>query len=304
MTVVLVERECCPVCNAPAPEPLLDLPYDSGRIAKYLTDFYGGRLNTTGLRGARYRIAQCSSCTLVYQVGVPTEPFLQHIYGDAALADPAHIARIRGLDVRRSYAHEIERFIIHFGGEPAAVSVLDFGSGTGLWLQMASAFGCRTSAAELSATGRERAHVAGHETWGPLELPESAFHYVNAEQVFEHLVDPATVLRNICRSLLPGGIVRINVPNGSDILDRLGWDDWEAPKGSQRSLNAIAPLEHVNCFSAHSLGRLGSESGLEGFRYPLRESVSATAPARHALSAIVHAVRTPNGTLQFFRRPP
>ena len=36
---------------------------------------------------------------------------------------------------------------------------------------------------------------------------------------------------------------------------------WEAPKGSSDSLNPVAPLEHVNCFTREALLQFARETG-------------------------------------------
>jgi hypothetical protein len=79
------------------------------------------------------------------------------------------------------------------------------------------------------------------------ELPVDRFHFINAEQVFEHLVAPAQVMQWLAGSLVHGGLLRISVPNGAGVESLVAQADWAASKGSPRSLNAIAPLEHINC---------------------------------------------------------
>src|SRR5690606_33840620 len=142
----------------------------------------------------------------------------------------------------------------------------DFGAGTGLWLQVAAALGCRTSAAEIGAGAAASLAQAGHQVFNPAALPSNQFDLINTEQVFEHLVDPRGLAIELARALRPGGILRISVPNGSDVRALLAAPNWTARKGSEGSLNAVAPLEHLNCFDHRSLLRLGSEAGLQRFR--------------------------------------
>lgn len=298
----LVVRSGCPVCGRRT-APFLSIPFDGPPMVDYLDHFYCGRLDTAPLTGERYELAECDGCGLVYQLHVPDERYLDHLYGSAAFADPDAVRSTRGLAVRRAYAHDVEQFLKFFDTPAHDVHVLDFGSGTALWLDMAKAYGCRTTGSEMTEKGRERIRASGHRPLGPDALPERAFHFINTEQVVEHLTDPLGTVQMLATALRPGGLLRISVPNGSDIRARLELGDWSAPKGSPRSLNAVAPLEHVNCFDAGSLRRLGETSGLEPFHYPFRQYMDPMERVRFVASAVAHLLNRPNGTLQLFRKP-
>jgi SAM-dependent methyltransferase len=297
----LVARSHCPVCGEFG-NPFLSLPYDTDPIAGYLASFYNGALDATALTGQHYELIDCASCGLVYQAHIPDAALLDHLYGHAALHDLEKVKAARGLSVRRSYANDIEQCIKYFGGDPAAVEVLDFGSGPGLWLGMAAAYGCRTAGSEMSGVGLRPLIDAGHEAFTPENLPAERFHFVNTEQVVEHLTDPRGTLDRLARALRPGGILRINVPNGTGIRSRLEDGDWSAPKGSPMSLNPVAPLEHLNCFDHGSLQRLGEIVGLRPFHYPVRQYLDPMERTRFTASAVLHLFRRPRGTLQLFKK--
>src|SRR5262249_52675458 len=154
------------------------------------------------------------------------------------------------------------------------VEVLDYGMGWGSWLQMAQAFGCVAVGAELSAT-RAGAPAPGIEVVGADDLPEGRFHFVNTEQVFEHLIRPTETADRLVAALRPGGLLRISVPNGRPVRALLAQPDWTAPKRSARSLNAVAPLEHVNCFTHEVLARLATTVGVRPFQYPVRQFIES-----------------------------
>lgn len=280
---------------------LAELPYDREPISGYLHHFYGGRLPLHGLVGETYRLERCGRCGLVYQRWVPDDAMLQVLYGRNGVA--VSDGTTRTLGERVVYSHQVECLVRHLRRPPVEVDVLDFGAGSGTWLNMARALGCRTTGAELDATGAERLRSLGHECVRPDQLPEQEFDYVNAEQVVEHLIDPAAAITAISASLRPGGILRIAVPDAAGIEDRLLIGDWAAPKGSHDSLNAIAPLEHVNCFAGDSLSRLAAMGGLEPFAYSRRVLLHPTARIRFALGAFRRR-RREAGSVRLFRRPP
>jgi SAM-dependent methyltransferase len=161
---------------------------------------------------------------------------------------------------------------------------------------MVEAYGCETHAADLEPSHIEHLRARGVRAHPVEALPSNTFHYINAEQVFEHLVSPMDVIQRLADSLVPGGLLRVGVPNGSGIESLLVNPDWAAPKGSARSLNAIAPLEHLNCYTRDTLVVLGQQAALRPFEYPFKQFMQPLERSRFVLSAFVHLVRRPTGT--------
>lgn len=301
---LLQTRPACPVCATTAYDRVLDLPFDSPPLDAYLRTFYEGRLDPARLADHRYVLDRCSGCGVRYQREVPGPAFLEELYDDLARGDGEDVSRRRGLPTRQAYAYDVEQLVKHWNRSPAEIRVLDYGSGFGDWLRMAAAYGCGVAAAELSPRKAAALAGTGTDVLPVDDLPSDRFHFINTEQVFEHLIEPGDTVRRLARSLVPGGLLRISVPNGRGIDAALATPDWQLPKGDPASLNAIAPLEHVNCWEHESLTALGRIGGLDVFRYPLRQFLDPMERIRHVGGAVLHRVRPPRGTLVLFRRPP
>jgi SAM-dependent methyltransferase len=295
-----VVRDSCPTCTADPGPALADLGFDQPPISDYLKCFYDGHVDPSTLTEGRFCLVRCPECELIYQRYVPGPNLLKKLYDDATGADAEEGRARKSFAVRRGYAFQVEQLMKYFSGRE--VEVLDFGMGWGTWLQMAQAFGCRAVGAELSWARAESAPT-GIDVLSANELPAGRFHFINTEQVFEHLVEPLEVGHKLVAALRPGGVLRISVPNGSKIPTLLVDADWEAPKGSPRSMNAVAPLEHLNCFDHASLVRFGALLGLEPFQFPARQYFEPWERARFMASALVHVVRKPRGTMLLFRKP-
>jgi SAM-dependent methyltransferase len=295
-----VQRGTCPVCASGRCELLLELAFDRPPISSYLHTFYAGRLASDALSNGRFALLRCGICDLVFQRDVPDDEFLRYLYG-AATGD-SEVRPGRGLRVRQGYSFQVEQLLKYWKAPPDHVEVLDYGAGAGDWLSMAAAYGCRTFAVELSHTRTDQLIRRGQTVLDPENLPVGHFHFINTEQVFEHLVEPMATLERLAAALRPGGLVRVSVPNGSDIDRRLSDPDWAAAKDSPRSLNAVAPLEHINCFNRRSLVTLGQRAGLRPFAYPARQYLDSWERARFVASALAHKVRVPSGTLQLFQK--
>jgi SAM-dependent methyltransferase len=300
----LIERHACPVCESALSESLLDLPYGTDPIRGYLQSFYGGRFDVSLLDQDRYVVEKCRGCGVLFQRFVPSPELLNLLYGSVALADRREVAEERGLVVRQVYSFQVEQFIKYWHSDPTELRVLDFGAGTGIWLLMAEAYGCQIHAAELDAVEVGHLRAKGIPVYDVAQLPLAQFHYINAEQVFEHLVSPVAVMRQLGAALSPGGLIRVGVPDGRHVESLLADPDWSAPKSSPRSLNAVAPLEHINCYKRESLKSLGVMAGLEPFEYPARQFVTSMERARFIASAVAHIFRRPEGTSPIiFRKP-
>ena len=133
--------------------------------------------------------------------------------------------------------------------------------GQGLWLPV--------SGSELSVERIEHARSIGIGIVEWDQIPGSDFHFINTEQVFEHLIDPLETIRHLARGLRPGGLLMISVPDGRGMASRLGKLAGLA-RIERQSIMPVQPLEHVNCFDDRSLAALGKMAGLAKIRPGLR----------------------------------
>ncbi len=120
-------------------------------------------------------------------------------------------------------------------------------------------------------------------------IPDRQFDVINADQVFEHLPEPLVTLRQLRRALKPGGLLKISVPDGRSVKRNLGYGDWLATADSPRSLNPVAPLEHINCFTRHVLIVMAAEVGLRPTFVP--ERITVCGPAGSDLARLKAAAK-------------
>ena len=303
-----VERGQCPSCGSPEARPLLSVPYSHPAMDTFLKTYYHRPPDTTPLDGWSYELVRCGSCSLGYQRFVPGPELLQTIYDHWISPSPPEGERKRyGIEDYRLLAQEVQFLIEHFGRRPASIDVLDFGMGWGSWARMALAFGCNVSGSELSLARQQHGRSIGVNVLQWSELPGRNFHFINTEQVFEHLVDPAATLKHLAASLAPGGLLRISVPNCRAALRAIE----KRPKFEELSMDhvrAVHPLEHLNGFEATSLERFGRVAGLEPIRPSLRLLYNGTSgwlKPKGALKSLVRPVYRhvyPKSTVVYFRK--
>ena len=261
-----VQRTHCPACGSGKRSELYSASYTEPPLSSFLDGFYRpqGGFEIEHLRGARYRVAECQDCELVYQIEVPDDFLTHKLYDEWINPEGARRAHdeIRGVDFYHRLAREIELAVRYFGRKPAELSFFDFGMGWGEWCLMARSFGCRVAGAELSPVRIEFAQANGIRVVPWEAIPAERFDLINTEQVFEHVDAPLETLCHIVQALAPGGLLKLSVPDAADIKRRLARADWTAPPGSPGDLNAVAPLEHINCFAGGSLARMAARAGL------------------------------------------
>jgi len=258
-------RECCPLCAAEDATTLCELPYGEPPIAGFLEDFYYGRIPPERLQSESYRVARCQQCGFIYQDPILDDSGMQALYQD--WIDNAQSLRKKQAakaSLFRQYAGQIQTLLCLLPGRPGEIRVLEYGMGWGYWSRMAQAHGLDVTGFELSSERREHARAMGLKVITELPPPGAHFECLYANQVFEHLPDPAGTLRQLCARLAPQGLVYIRVPDGRGVANRLQRRGWSP------DLDAIHPLEHINCFTRKTLIDLATGAGLSLVRPPPR----------------------------------
>lgn len=260
-----IQRTQCPGCRGTQFHLLREARYDAPPLREYLDEFYRdvGSVEHAALAGAMYSLQTCEACGLVFQRDIPNGKLSAKLYEE--WMDPHKVfdlyERGHGVNFYSPLARQVETVIRHFGGKPAELKVLDLGMGWGRWCMFASAYGCETYGLEISPARIAFARAHGIRVLDYDELAAHQFNMINAEQVFEHLPDPLETLTMLRPRLRPGGLIWIAVPDGADIRRRIERWDWQAPKGAPDSLNAVAPLEHLNCFTPDALMTMAAKAG-------------------------------------------
>jgi len=291
MNKYFTERQVCPICNSANNTTLLELGYTDSPIKEYLDSWYSYReIDIEYLEDSNYILNECNKCGLIYQKDILNEITMAKLYNHwidyEKVIDRVDKQRPSSYYVR--HAKDLINIILHFEKRPSELSLLDFGMGFGTWCYMAKGLGCDIYGTDISETRTDFAKEIKIISFK--DVREYNFDFINAEQVFEHVADPFHTLNYLKQSLKPHGIIKIGVPNGYDIKRKLEmWDwatlkknngsmnhnekleiikkiwDWEAPSGNgtEYSLNALAPLQHINCFNHDALVSIAEKAGLK-----------------------------------------
>lgn len=300
-------RNVCPACESKHLKELYRQPYSSEILKKYLHHFYSeqGNYDYSKVESAAYVLAQCNNCTCVFQTEIPNNALMQELYEE--WLNPERTFQLfeqsYGLGYYTPQIRKAYRYIQLFKKNPKQITVLDFGMGWGNWLQIMKSFGCQVYGSELSAKRIAHATANGITNIDYNHFSNYQFDFINTDQVFEHVPNPKEILRHLVACLSPTGYLRICVPDGNDIHRLLQVMDWSAEKNSVNSLNVVAPLEHINCFTTKSILAMAAQHHLEPVYLPDYPRLDETLSAPQKADRIKNMTSQSIGLLKDILRP-
>lgn len=284
MSPTFLERARCPVCRSGRLDELYRRPYASGPVREFLFRYYGlaGRGSAEGweerFAGAEYVLQGCADCRAVSQRFAPGPELAAELYagwidgegGSAGRPFDEHVQRLRE-------AAALTAFLLrhHRASRPDQLEVLDFGAGWGAFAHALRACGCRVTAVEPSATRADRLRQSGFPVLDADDVPTTAFHFINTEQVFEHLPDPLETAERLRAGLVDRGVLKVSVPFARSAERDPIEIDWTGGRSGKRSWVPFQPLEHLTYYRRPSLQLLARRLGLREVHVSWRDELDA-----------------------------
>lgn len=257
-------REKCELCGGQRQKILLSKYFSDSCIWHFMENYYQGRLKKEYLGDGKYEIIKCLDCGFIWQKNILNEQLMYELYNHwIDLDDSIKKRKNAKIVVYSGYAREVEKIAYLLKKKPCDLNILDFGMGWGYWCLMAKAFSYNIVGFEVGERKIKTAEKNGIKVLSNLaEIGDYQFDFINANAVFEHIVDPLRLLKTVVASLRSGGIAMISVPVGNKIEKSLLNPQWQASK------DAILPLEHINCFTHETLIQFGEKAGLRIIAQP------------------------------------
>lgn len=201
-----------------------------------------------------YRVLRCEACCVEFINPFPEE-------GSEAYRNGTYWSRKGALtleDIERLHEKALTENMLWLEKigvtKLAGQCVLDFGCGSGAFLDLIQGVADMTVGIELDPSLAAFARERGHQVFGSLEEAHAAGVKVDSVvsfDVFEHLSEPRAELDSIKTLLTEHGRLHVGVPNQQDKLK-----EW---------VSAYLPhfyhVEHIWYFDAHSLRVLFGQAG-------------------------------------------
>lgn len=259
-------RDACPACGSEG-ETVYSASFAEGGIGTFVRDYY--HIDPDVLRNAPYELQCCRGCGMVYQRYVGAHELLNELYSswvdepeDPERDIDTYRDEIRAIPESRD-AHELMAAASYLGRPVSNLKTLDYGMGWALWARIAARLGCDSFGSDLAEPRMEYAARHGVRTVSDDEMIGHQFDFINTEQVFEHVPQPAHLLEKLESALAPGGIVKISVPSGERIEGLLETLNQGRYRGDRDTIMPVQPLEHLNCFRRTSIRAMAERVGLE-----------------------------------------
>lgn len=234
--------------------------------------------------GVLQRLVRCVDCGLVQTDPMPAESFLREWYQryDVLGEREPYYQALAGVDpwntpegfeiarqfawVKRALTATRHPELVKTNGKSGVrdLSVLDVGSGPGLFLDLVKRAGWQGIGIELNAEAAIRSHErfgidARPGTIDSVELPEHSFDVVTLWDIFEHVRNPLGMLHRAHELLKPGGYLFLETPNVRSLLD------WAvillARIGVKGPAATFYGLHHLTLWDPKTIRRVFAERG-------------------------------------------
>ena len=238
----------CKICNQNG-KSIYSKSFNDEIFKLFFTTYYGESKYENfknKLEATNYELLKCKDCKFVWQKNIPNKNFSIDLYENIIDNEQSlKKSELKYHNQKNSNNKEINKIIRNFKKEK--INILDFGAGWGHWLMSGSSSFYDSYAFELSPSRKKFLISNGINVlnFDTINLYENFFHYIRLDQVLEHLDEPNEAIKTIKKLGRKNCIYFISVPDGTKIIEK--------ENASFVKKGPAQPLEHLNCFSKHSL---------------------------------------------------
>ncbi len=220
-----------------------------------------------------YVLQSCNVCNAITQRYVPDTYFLTRLYG-VWIDDSEELQKFGFVEYKHHIreAMQLTSFLLgHFQlSSPSDLKILDFGAGWGRFSMALRACGCQVYVSDLSSE-RNDAHLhQGFKVINLTDIQGQDFHFINTEQVLEHMTNPFQVSAKLRSGLRNKGILKISVPYFSWAEKEPILINWTLDQKRENNPRPFHPLEHLTYFRRPSLYYMTKELGMKEVKPSLR----------------------------------
>lgn len=191
----------------------------------------------------------CCNCKTISMRNLPNEKKILEHYKKKNNKDGNYLLNKNYQDYHNDIYQPILRMIKKRIKHINIPKILDIGCFTGAFLTMCKNEGWKVSGYEFQDIAVKIANKnLGFNAVKKINLNKKILRYHNYDVVtligvVEHLKNPVRIIKNTSKLIKKNGIILIQTPNSTSLISRILGKFWPC----------IAPIEHINLFSEHSL---------------------------------------------------
>lgn len=263
-----VERSSCITCGSSRLANLATGHFDEDPLRAFIGNDPWGESPVPYLGHQQWVLTRCSECATAFHRFILAPDWMNRCYSSWVTQDameaflagtrtPANLFN-RGKN-RVAHVLRIDSLTrgIRGGG---AVRVLDFGCGWGEFLSVCAQFGFQSYGVDFSPDRRAHGLVSIFPSLEDLQTRLASdgkgLHAITLFEVLEHVADPLKTLQELDGLLESGGVLVLETPDCSGVVDIRSENDYRA----------IHPLGHINAFTPETLRRIAEKAGYRPVR--------------------------------------
>ncbi|WP_320682323.1 class I SAM-dependent methyltransferase [Prochlorococcus sp. MIT 1314] len=256
-------KKGCPICSHNEYETVIKLDESNqGRFINLSNKKYKGYLEEITPDFSKVKILRCSNCSHHWYAWKPNDRELINMY------DKHVPERKKLLKTQKSKASKyIKRELIDLKKFIKKINptLLDYGSGFGLWTSIAKDINFIVFAYEPSSNRLAKSKEINNHDINFInnlkDIAQKQIDLINIEQVLEHLPNPLGVLKELNYLSNTKTVVRIRVPNLAKCKE--GKTLYKSWPFNDKSMHTLTPYAHLNGFTQSSLRISYSRAGFK-----------------------------------------
>lgn len=227
-------------------------------------------------RITRFQVLECTRCTQIYLHPLPSRREIQALFSELYATGGGSVPELKSYygfcydDSPTNPLVELyEHWLIKIEEHHRPGTILDVGSGTGLFLATAKRRGWETCGIDdsVEATDYAREHF-GLDLWvgdfTEFKSRNQRFDVITGWDIIEHSRDPVGLLKVMRQSLAPGGSVVLTTPDQHSILDVIAGAFYRVSAGrATAALEKFYIEQHFLYFTPQTLTQAFNFAGLD-----------------------------------------
>jgi 2-polyprenyl-3-methyl-5-hydroxy-6-metoxy-1,4-benzoquinol methylase len=276
------KRNSCPLCGTGNLATLFKREFADTDFQSFLKiePTYGKHfyedMNSRLLDDQHFYIVKCNSCSFIFQEYILNNNGMQKLYDK--WMEPDEVRRITNSfenfgDLIANYIHRLKYAEKYFTDRP--INLMDWGAGIGNFCKLAKDMPAYTvTAYDFSGEKNKELTEYQIDTKTIDKLKEKEFHFINIDQVLEHVSDPVGLLKECSKFLKDDGLIFVSTPDCSAIESLI-----KEGTLNEKFHECLSPHQHINAFTNKSMKVAAERAGLKTVFNPfmqIKTSVSTS----------------------------